>query len=46
VPNLGRDLGNVLGAVNAAGVELADMTLRGSTLHDAFIALTGRELRE
>ena len=46
VPNLGRDLGSVLGAVNAAGVEVADMTLRGSTLHDAFIALTGRELRE
>ncbi|HXT71876.1 MAG TPA: ABC transporter ATP-binding protein [Vicinamibacterales bacterium] len=46
VASLGRDLGSVLGAMNAAGVEVADVTLRGSTLHDAFIALTGRELRE
>lgn len=46
VANLGRDLGSVLAAVNAAGVEVADVALRGSTLHDAFIALTGRELRE
>lgn len=46
VASLGKDLGGVLAAMNAVGVEVADLTLRGSTLHDAFIALTGRELRE
>jgi ABC-2 type transport system ATP-binding protein len=46
VANLGRDLGAVLAAINGAGADVADITLRGSTLHDAFIALTGKELRE
>jgi ABC-2 type transport system ATP-binding protein len=46
VANLGRDLGATLAKINDAGAGVADVTLRGSTLHDAFIALTGRELRE
>jgi ABC-2 type transport system ATP-binding protein len=46
VDNLGRDLGEVLRHIDAAGAEVADLVLRGATLHDAFIALTGRELRE
>lgn len=46
VANLSRDLPALLATLTAAGSEVADLTLRGSTLHDAFIALTGRELRE
>jgi ABC-2 type transport system ATP-binding protein len=46
VANLGRDLPAMLSTIGGAGVDVADLTLRGSTLHDAFIALTGRELRE
>jgi len=46
VSNLGRDLPGILAAIGSAGAEIGDLTLRGSTLHDAFIALTGRELRE
>ena len=46
VANFGRDLPAVLSTIGGAGVEVADLTLRGRTLHDAFIALTGRELRE
>jgi ABC-2 type transport system ATP-binding protein len=33
-------------AASAAGVRIADMKIAGATLHDAFIALTGRELRD
>jgi hypothetical protein len=36
----------MLAAIGGAGAEVSDLTLRGGTLHDAFIALTGRELRE
>jgi ABC-2 type transport system ATP-binding protein len=46
VANLGRDLPAILSQIAGAGVDVADLSLRGSTLHDAFIALTGRELRE
>ena len=46
VDSLGRDLGDVLKRIDSAGAEVADLALRGATLHDAFIALTGRELRE
>ena len=35
-----------LDAIARAGGEIDDLALRGATLHDAFIALTGRELRE
>jgi ABC-2 type transport system ATP-binding protein len=42
----GRDLVRVIGAVTNAGGELANVVLAGATLHDVFIALTGRELRE
>jgi ABC-2 type transport system ATP-binding protein len=44
--NLGKDLAAVLARIDGAGAEVADVIMRGSTLHDAFIALTGRELRE
>jgi len=46
VTNLGKDLAAVLAGIDSAGAEVGDVTMRGSTLHDAFIALTGRELRE
>jgi hypothetical protein len=46
VTNLVHELPAVMAAIGGAGVDVADLTLRGSTLHDAFIALTGRELRE
>jgi ABC-2 type transport system ATP-binding protein len=46
VTNLVHELPAMMAAIGGAGVEVADLTLRGSTLHDAFIALTGRELRE
>jgi ABC-2 type transport system ATP-binding protein len=46
VANIGRDLPEMLAAIGGAGAEVSDLTLRGGTLHDAFIALTGRELRE
>ena len=46
VTDLVHELPAMMAAISGAGVEVADLTLRGSTLHDAFIALTGRELRE
>jgi len=46
VANLGKDLAAVLARIDGAGAEVGDVIMRGSTLHDAFIALTGRELRE
>ena len=46
VRNVAADLPTVLDAIARAGGEIDDLALRGATLHDAFIALTGRELRE
>ena len=46
VEDLGRDLPRVLEDVNTTGAGIADVALTGATLHDAFIALTGRDLRE
>ena len=46
VDDLGSGLSRVLDEINRAGVGVADVTLSGATLHSAFIALTGRELRE
>jgi len=46
VQNVGRDVAKVLTDVAAAGGDVTDMDLAGATLRDAFIALTGRELRE
>jgi len=46
VGNLGKDLAAALATISGTGVEVGDVVMRGSTLHDAFIALTGRELRE
>jgi len=46
VADVGRDVSQRLQAIAALGVEIADVDLSGATLHDAFIALTGRELRE
>jgi ABC-2 type transport system ATP-binding protein len=46
VRNVAADLPVVLDAIARAGGEVDDLALRGATLHDAFIALTGRELRE
>jgi ABC-2 type transport system ATP-binding protein len=42
----GRDLVRVISAVTSAGGELANVVLAGATLHDVFIALTGRELAD
>jgi len=46
VRNVASDLPAMLDAIARAGGEIDDLALRGATLHDAFIALTGRELRE
>jgi ABC-2 type transport system ATP-binding protein len=46
VTDVGSELPTLLGRVAAAGLRIADVKLAGSTLHDVFIALTGRELRE
>jgi len=46
VVHVGDDVGRLVAAVTAAGGEVVDVALTGSTLQDVFIALTGRELRE
>jgi ABC-2 type transport system ATP-binding protein len=46
VTDLGEELAVVLGGLAAAGARVVDVKLAGATLQDAFIALTGRELRE
>ena len=46
VSNLGKDLAATLARIDSQGAEVGEVIMRGSTLHDAFIALTGRELRE
>ncbi len=46
VRDVATDLPAVLAAISRAGGEVEDLALRGASLHDAFIALTGRELRE
>ena len=46
VRDVATELPAVLDAISRAGGEVEDLALRGATLHDAFIALTGRELRE
>ncbi len=39
-------LPELLQALHAAGVQTSDVRLRGNTLEDAFLSLTGRRLRE
>jgi ABC-2 type transport system ATP-binding protein len=46
VTNLGRELPAVFDSVERAGRRVTDVRLTGATLHEVFIALTGRELRE
>jgi hypothetical protein len=46
VTDVGAELTTLLGRLAAAGVRIVDVKLTGATLHDVFIALTGRELRE
>jgi ABC-2 type transport system ATP-binding protein len=46
VDQVGRDVPALLAALTAAGADVSDMALAGASLQDAFIALTGRELRE
>jgi ABC-2 type transport system ATP-binding protein len=46
VTDVGAGLTTLLGRLAAAGVRIVDVKLTGATLHDVFIALTGRELRE
>ena len=41
-----RDLPVLLEAIAGAGVEVTDLAVTSATLHDVFIALTGRDLRE
>jgi ABC-2 type transport system ATP-binding protein len=46
VPDLGESLSRLIQQVGAAGLQATDIKLGGATLHEVFIALTGRELRE
>lgn len=46
VEDLARDVSRVLDPVGRSGLPIADVTLTRATLQNAFIALTGRELRE
>jgi ABC-2 type transport system ATP-binding protein len=46
LPDLGGSLTKLIEAIGAAGRHVTDVKLTGSTLHEVFIALTGRELRE
>jgi len=44
--NLVHQLPAILGALESLGLKLEDIRLRGNTLEDVFIQLTGRKLRE
>jgi ABC-2 type transport system ATP-binding protein len=46
LPDLGGSLARLIDGIGRAGRTVTDVRLTGSTLHDVFIALTGRELRE
>jgi len=46
LPDLGASLTKLIEVIGAAGRNVTDVKLTGSTLHEVFIALTGRELRE
>jgi ABC-2 type transport system ATP-binding protein len=46
VDDVGRDVPALLHAILESGGRIQDFELTGGTLQDAFIALTGRELRE
>jgi ABC-2 type transport system ATP-binding protein len=46
LPDLGTTLSGFIDAATRAGCHVTDVKLTGATLHDVFIALTGRELRE
>jgi ABC-2 type transport system ATP-binding protein len=46
VQDVGREASGLIAAATAAGAEVVDVAVAGSTLQDVFIALTGRELRE
>ena len=46
IQDVGRELPALIQDVAARGGEIADVSLAGARLHDVFIALTGRELRE
>jgi ABC-2 type transport system ATP-binding protein len=46
VTDVGAELTTLLGRLAASGVRIGDVKLAGASLHDVFIALTGRELRE
>jgi ABC-2 type transport system ATP-binding protein len=46
VQDVGREMALRLDQLAAGGAEIAGVELTGATLHEVFIALTGRELRE
>jgi ABC-2 type transport system ATP-binding protein len=46
IRDVGRELPALIQHVAAHGGAIADVNLAGARLHDVFIALTGRELRE
>ncbi len=46
LPDLGASLAGLIDGIVGAGRSVTDLRLTGSTLHEVFIALTGRELRE
>jgi len=46
LPDLGASFSALIDAIGRAGGTVTDIKLTGATLHEVFIALTGRELRE
>jgi ABC-2 type transport system ATP-binding protein len=46
VGRLAQDVPDALAAVTAAGGEVVDLDLSGASLHDLFLGLTGKALRE
>jgi hypothetical protein len=46
LPDLGPGLSALINAITRGGRRVTDVKLTGATLHEVFIALTGRELRE
>ena len=46
LPDLGASFSALIDAIGRAGGTVTDVKLTGATLHEVFIALTGRELRE
>ena len=46
IRDVGRELPPLVAALERAGQHVSDLDVRGAGLHDVFLALTGKELRE